>query len=314
MLNEPSNSGTLNTCACQTNPRTPVRAIHPGTKRTQEPASAAKSLQLALLVMLTVPAYAAYPNGYTYCKVVTTQHTMVSGSSDLANYPLTVILTDPDLKTVANGGLVNDSNGYDIGFYSNCAPGGTALKWEVESYSPTTGALVAHVLRPTLSANTDDTIAMFYGGAFSSFQSTATAVWDSNYKGVWHLANGAGLSVADSTSNGVNGANSNAASGTGRIDGSASFNGASARISIPGSSAWTPSQLTIEHWLKPDAGWTSAGSHLGTEISYRFNGSAGTTTNFVVFTSNNSWYSAGTIASSTTTLDAGTWYHVVWGL
>src|SRR5450759_2098988 len=138
---------------------------------------------LFTLALVALPAFAAFPNGYSYCKVVTTSHTMVSGASDLTNYPLTVILTDGDLRTAANGGLVNNGSGYDIGFYPDCSGSGTALKWEMESYSPTTGAIVAHVLRPTLSHTTNDTIGMFYGGSFSSFQSTATAVWDDNYKG-----------------------------------------------------------------------------------------------------------------------------------
>jgi len=111
------------------------------------------------LALLALPAFAAFPNGYSYCKVVTTSVSMVSGTSDLTNYPLTVILTDADLKTTANGGMVNNANGYDIGFYPDCSGSGTALEWEMESYSPTTGAIVAHVLRPTLSHTTNDTIA-----------------------------------------------------------------------------------------------------------------------------------------------------------
>jgi hypothetical protein len=152
------------------------------------------------LALLALPAFAAFPNGYSYCKVVTTSVSMVSGTSDLTNYPLTVILTDADLKTTANGGMVNNANGYDIGFYPDCSGSGTALEWEMESYSPTTGAIVAHVLRPTLSHTTNDTIGMYYGGSFSSFQSTASAVWDANYKGVWHLGN-VPTSATDSTTN-----------------------------------------------------------------------------------------------------------------
>src|SRR5260370_34838663 len=112
---------------------------------------------------------------------------MVSGATHLTNYPLTVALSDPALKTTANGGSVNNSNGFDIAFYPDCSGTGTALKWELESYSPTTGALIAHVLRPTLSHTTDDTIGMYYGGAFNSFQNTRTAVWGSNYSGAFHL-------------------------------------------------------------------------------------------------------------------------------
>src|SRR5206468_2859598 len=81
-----------------------------------------------------------------------------------------------------NGGLVNNSSGYDIGFYPDCSGSGTALKWEMESYTQATGAIVAHVLRPTLSHTADDTIGMFYGGGQRTFQRTVSAAWDSDYK------------------------------------------------------------------------------------------------------------------------------------
>ena len=183
---------------------------------------------VAAAIGAALPAFAAFPNGYSYCKVVTTQHTMVSGANDLVNYPLTVILTDMDLRTAANGGLVNNSSGYDIGFYPDCLGSGTALKWEMESFSPATGAVVAHVLRPSLSHSVNDTIGMYYGGAFSSFQGAAQPVWDTNYKGVWHLANGSPLNTGDSTL-GATGTRQGAvlpSAVAGQVDGAAAFNGA----------------------------------------------------------------------------------------
>jgi hypothetical protein len=202
---------------------------------------------LFTIALLALP-FAAFPNGYSYCKVVTTSVTMVSGSSDLVNYPLTVILTDADLKTTGNGGLVNNANGYDIGFYPDCAGSGTALKWEMESYSATTGAIVAHVLRPTLSHTTNDTIGMYYGGGFSSFQSTASAVWDANYKGVWHLKEPTGSDISDSTSNGVTGTQHNSPTQTaGKIAGSLRYDGSTQYHSETISSGLS-SSLTFSAW------------------------------------------------------------------
>jgi hypothetical protein len=201
-----------------------------------------------VLALLALPAFAAFPNGYSYCKVVTTSATMVSGTSDLINYPLTVILADNDLRTVANSGFVNNANGYDIGFYPDCSGSGAPLKWEMESYSPTTGAIVAHVLRPTLSHTANDTIGMFYGGSFSSFQSTASAVWDVNYLGVWHLPNGTTLSANDSTANArhltINGALGGAAGqidgGTTKMDGSTQY--------LSNLSIASPNSITYSLW------------------------------------------------------------------
>ena len=200
-----------------------------------------------------------FPNGYGYCKVVTTQRAMVSGVSDLTNYPLTVILTDTDLKTVSNDGLVSNSNGYDIGFYPDCSGVGAALKWEMESYSPTTGAIVAHVLRPTLSPATDDTIGMFYGGSFTSFQSTPSAVWDAGYKAVYHLPDGSSLNLNDSTASANNLANINAvAAAAGKVDGGASFtSGASSRLIRSSPDFPTGTQpRTLEGWFKMGANQT----------------------------------------------------------
>ena len=204
---------------------------------------------LFAVALLAVPAFAAFPNGYSYCKVVTTQHAMVSGANDLTNYPLTVILTDADLRTTGNGGLVNNANGYDIGFYPDCSGSGAALKWEMESYSPTTGAIVAHVLRPTLSHATNDTIGMFYGGLFSSFQSTASAVWDSNYKGVWHLGGSSTPNLADSTS--VNNLTSvgSTTSTSGQIDGAASFNESNYLINSTAAGIPISGRVTLSCWL-----------------------------------------------------------------
>jgi hypothetical protein len=200
---------------------------------------------LFLLALLALPAFAASPNGYNYCKVVTTQHTMVSGTNDLTNYPLTVILTNSDLMTTGNGGLVNNTNGYDIGFYPDCSGSGTALKWEMESYSPTTGALVAHVLRPTLSHTANDSIGMFYGGAFTSFQSTASAVWDASYKGVWHLQSG-----NDSTSANIPTTNHGSTPTPGKIGGGAALS-ATGYISMGNTLDFSTGDFTLEIWANP---------------------------------------------------------------
>jgi hypothetical protein len=206
---------------------------------------------LFAMALLALPAFAAFPNGYSYCKVVTTQHTMVSGTNDLANYPLTVILTDADLRTTGNGGLVNNSSGYDIGFYPDCSGSGAPLKWEVEAYSPATGAIVAHILRPTLSHSVNDAVGMFYGGSYSSFQSTASSVWNAGYKGVWHLGDGSSLSVADSS--GLNSAVNHGAGATaGQVDGAASFASAGSQyVDLGAASAIeVAGPLTVEVWAE----------------------------------------------------------------
>jgi hypothetical protein len=57
----------------------------------------------------------AYGFNFQYCKKIVVDHTQVSGS--LTRYPLLINITgDDDLKTVANGGRVQNSQGWDIVF------------------------------------------------------------------------------------------------------------------------------------------------------------------------------------------------------
>ena len=71
--------------------------------------------------------------------------------STQSNFTVLVSVTDPALKTVANGGHVANANGYDIGFYADSG-GTTKLKWEVEKYNGTTGNLIAWVKIPSVSS------------------------------------------------------------------------------------------------------------------------------------------------------------------
>lgn len=132
-------------------------------------------------------------------RTITVDHTQC-GTADSTNFPLLVSISDPTLRTVANGGSVQSGSAFDILFYSDA--GSTLLNWEIETYDPVGGSLIAWVQIPTLSHTIDTVIYMYWGCAtISSFQGSPNAAWDSNYEGVWHLANGSTLSAADSTSN-----------------------------------------------------------------------------------------------------------------
>ena len=77
---------------------------------------------------------------------MTIDHTKVPSTQ--SNFTVLVSVTDPALKTIANGGHVANANGYDIGFYADSG-GSTKLKWEVEKYDGTVGNLIAWVKIPT---------------------------------------------------------------------------------------------------------------------------------------------------------------------
>ena len=101
-----------------------------------------------------------WPNGYRYrirSVIPATIHRMPSGAQTWVKYRV----TDPVLKSVANGGHVaNDAAWPDIRFEMGS---GTPLKYELESWSASTGALVAYLLLTNLVANANYTVLLNYG-------------------------------------------------------------------------------------------------------------------------------------------------------
>jgi RHS repeat-associated protein len=196
-----------------------------------------------------VPAAAqGWANGCLYRRAITIDHTKVP-NTDQANFPVLISGTYSYLATTANGGNVTNANGYDILFASD-ANGVNPLSFEQESYNPSTGAIVYWVKLPTVSHTADTVFYLFYGNSsISTDQSNKNAVWDTSYKGVWHLPNGTSLSGTDSTSNGYTLTNNNGTAATaGKVDGAASFNGSNNYLSNSSLSISSGSSITISFW------------------------------------------------------------------
>ena len=81
------------------------------------------------------------------------------------------------------------------------------LKWEVEKYNGTTGNLIAWVKIPSVSSSTDTVFYLMYGdSSINTDQSDPPNTWDSNFKGVWHMADSAAnTTIRESTVTGANG-------------------------------------------------------------------------------------------------------------
>ena len=182
---------------------------------------------------------------------MTINHT--KAPSTQSNFTVLVSVTDPALKTLANGGHVANANGFDIGFYADSG-GTTKLKWEVEKYNGTTGNLIAWVKIPTVSSTTDTLFYLFYGDpSITTDQSDPVNTWESNFKAVYHLGNGTTLTAIDSTG-GNNGTLMNSPTATaGKINGAAHFVHSSSQAidvanpgNFPVTTAWT-----MEAWIKP---------------------------------------------------------------
>ena len=256
---------------------------------------------IATEILGALPAVAAY----SFCQPITIRHTMVP-NTDQSNYVLTINDTDPKLATVANGGYARNFNGYDIVFSSD-AFGVNLLSWDpLEFYDAVAGKLITHVQVGTVSHLVDSTIYRCAGNAaVSSFQGGARgAAWTPDYRMVWHLGNGTGLSVADSTANGNTGGapGGNMAAGDGKIDGGAVSTTGGSNISAFSNPIAGPASISF--WIN----WSSLAG-LGEPFDTVASSYAVYTTggpNKLHFASD----SDSDLAVSTTVFSTGTWYKI----
>jgi hypothetical protein len=139
-----------------------------------------------------------------FFKTITIDHTKVSSTQ--TNYPMLVSGTFDYLRTVANGGVVQDDQGDDITFWD--ATGTSKLDCDVELYVPSTGQIVVHVKIPTVSSSEGTVIRMYYGNAeYTTYQGDRAATWSNGYAMVCHMneeITAAGQTLADASGNGLN--------------------------------------------------------------------------------------------------------------
>jgi RHS repeat-associated protein len=202
------------------------------------------------ITLLPIQCGSGPVNGYTYGRTIIINHSQVP-NTDQTSFPVLISGTYPYLATTANGGRLQNSNGYDIQFTSDAA-GQNVLPYEADTYNPVTGQAAYWVLLPTLSHTTDTTLYMWYGNAnVTSSQQNKTAVWANGYAGVWHFGSDTTLSTSDSTSNANNGTNLGVTAGTGLIGGAGVFNGSgNSYIDVPSNASFKPPTITLEGWVQ----------------------------------------------------------------
>lgn len=189
--------------------------------------------------------------GSSHVRPIVIDHRMVS-NTDQTDFPVLISGTFPYLATVANGGEVQSSSGYDIVFSSDAA-GQNKLDHEIDSYNATTGSASFWLRIPTLSHTTDTAIYMWYGNsAVTASQENKPGVWRNGYAGVWHFSNNGGLSASDSTGNNT-ATISNVTAGSGQIGGAGNFSsGSTSYVRVASSSSFKPaSAITLEAWAYP---------------------------------------------------------------
>ena len=192
-----------------------------------------------------------YPNGYQCRRTIDINHANVP-NTDQTDFPVLISGAYSFLANVSNGGLVQNSNGYDI-FFSQDPEGASKLDHEIDSYNPVTGSASFWVRIPTLSHSTDTIIYMFYGNpAVGVSQENKAGVWRNNYLSVYHFGNGTTLGLADSGSAGYTLAGP-ATAGPGKVGGGAAFDGVPGGYLYYNSVGAYPSgasPVTLESWVQ----------------------------------------------------------------
>ncbi|MGM0667596.1 MAG: DUF2341 domain-containing protein, partial [Bacteroidota bacterium] len=157
-----------------------------------------KIVLLAVALIFTQALSAQWLTGYAYRKTVTIPAAQVSGGPH-TDFPVLVSVTDNDLRTIANGGYVENASGWDIVFSEdNINP----LDHELESYNPVSGEVVAWVRIPSLPAG-GHSFYLYFGNSSIGADPSTTSTWNGSYDGVWHLTG-----LADASGNGNNANNS----------------------------------------------------------------------------------------------------------
>lgn len=255
-------------------------------------------------------------DGWQYRKSLTIEPASVSSATDLTGFPLLVRMTDPDLRTIENGGKA--ATGLDIAFFA--ADGVTPLAHEIERYAPDTGELIAWVELPVLSATAGAKLFLTFGNAtVTTPLDDRTRVWGAGYAGVWHLNDAKWIDSA--------GANHGTEVGpaapvpAGMIGAGATFGATDVYIDVGDDPGLRPSSITLSAWAQPQSVGSAPDRHpyMVHQDSWRAAGSdprgyyleiyrTQTDPRPTFYTGN---ASTSAHAFATTNVVNGTWYYVV---
>lgn len=218
--------------------------------------------KLLLLLLCLIPTTQVFAS-FGYSQAVVIQASQVGGAvATPTNFQVDFDVTQSGLKTVGNGGHVQNANGYDISMFSDSTCS-TQLALERELYNASTGKYTGWTKVPALSTTTNTTIYLCYGDSSISTDPNlngtygATSVW-TGYNNVWHLPDGTTLSIVDSTGNST-GTNNGAGANVGKIDGALNMNGTNYVDGGSGTRIGN-STFTLSYWVYWDG--SSSGSNL----------------------------------------------------
>jgi hypothetical protein len=200
--------------------------------------------------------------GYAYKRPITIDHNQVIGDSgdtvDLIDFPVLIRESGTWLRNSGyTDGRIESADGYDIIFKDSTET--LTLAHEIEYYyvgsEAENGELVAWVKIPTLDADANTVIYMYYGNScVTSETQNKNAVWNSSYKLVQHLQELAPEIHEDSTSNNNDSTSvtvTTQGSAAGKIDGADEFDGDDDVVSIASADSLNlGNDFTLECWAK----------------------------------------------------------------
>ncbi|MFO7574374.1 MAG: DUF2341 domain-containing protein, partial [Bacteroidales bacterium] len=245
---------------------------------------------------------------YNFEREITIDHTQVAGGTDLFSFPMLIRITGEDFMKSSPAGSIMNSNGYDIIFtdeYRN------KLDHQIEYYNGTTGDLIAWVRIPRLSATANKVIRIMYGNADVTTDQSVTTVWDSHYKGVWHLNNS---SLTDATYYDKSGtAYNNPTYPAGVISNSLGLNGTNQFVQvIDAPNTNFAGDITVSAWVYMAAGNRDqkiAGNQNNSSGGYKFGIYTNNRVEFEIRNSANQ-PSLNRAVAGGTVLSTGQWYYL----
>ncbi len=158
-----------------------------------------------------------------------------TGIGALTNFPLAVQLSNLRIDYTAT-----KARGADVRIGDATS---TFYPYEIESWDPA-GVSIVWVRVPAIAANATTELWLYYGNPNAIDAQTPAAVWDTDYVGVWHMANGTDASGRLSGS-----ANNGGVALPGRLGSALLFSTADAHVDT--TSTEYLAKWTVEAWMKP---------------------------------------------------------------
>jgi len=223
---------------------------------------------------------------YSSQRIITIDQDQVNGQADLTNFVFLFKETANYLKTVGNGGKIQNSNGYDIIF--TLGPDiSSKLDHEIINYDSVTGQFIARICIPTVYYDKNTILYIYYGdSSIDNSQENVKGVWDNNYQYVSHLKDLTTSTVKDSA--GKNNITSTKLAAnqpietTGKIYKGQQFDGINDLINCGTPNLSITDVVTVSFWFYPTADegtiisqrWVYSGNESGWEVYYGSNNHA----------------------------------------